>query len=133
MYINDPKAFIEYSNNMDDIYKKIEKYNPNKNRKILIVFDDMIADMLSNIKLNPIVRELFVRGRISNISLLFIIQSYFAVPKNILCSTRYFVLKIPNIGELQQTTFNHSSDTDFQDVMNLYQKMYYKTILFFSY
>ena len=133
MYINDPKAFIEYSNNMDDIYKKIEKYNPNKNRKILIVFDDMIADMLSNIKLNPIVRELFIRGRISNISLLFIIQSYFAVPKNILCSTRYFVLKSQNIGELQQTTFNHSSDTDFQDVMNLYQKMYYKTILFFSY
>ena len=133
MYINDPKAFIEYSNNMDDIYKKIEKYNPNKNRKILIVFDDMIADMLSNIKLNPIVRELFIRGRISNISLLFIIQSYFAVPKNILCSTRYFVMKIPNIGELQQTTFNHSSDTDFQDAMNLYQKMYYKTILFFGY
>ena len=62
-YLNDPKAFIEYSNDMDDIYKNIEEYNPNKKRKILILFDDMIADMLSNKKLNPIVTELFIRGR----------------------------------------------------------------------
>ena len=54
-HFNDSKAFIEYSNGMDDIYKNIEHYNPNKKLKILIVFDDMIADMLSNKKLNPIV------------------------------------------------------------------------------
>ena len=59
-YLNDLKAFTEYSNYMDDIYKNIEEFNPKKKRKILIVFDDMITDMLSNKKLNPIVRELFI-------------------------------------------------------------------------
>ena len=83
----------------------------------------MIADMLSNKKLNPIVTELFIRGRKLNISLVFITQSYFAVPKNIrLNSTHYFVMKIPNKRELQQIAFNHSSDIDFQDFMNLYKK-----------
>ena len=122
-YYNDLKAFIEYSSDMDDIYKNIERCNPNRERKILIVFDDMISDMLSNKKLNPIVTELFIRGRKLNISLVFITQSYFAVPKNIrLNSTHYFVMKIPNKRELQQIAFNHSSDIDFQDFMNLYKK-----------
>ena len=82
-YLNDLKAFIEYTINVDGIYKNIEEYNPNKNQKILTVFDDMIADILSNKKLNPVVTELFIRGRKLNISLVFITQSYFAVPKNI--------------------------------------------------
>ena len=60
-YLNDSKTFIEYSNDMDDIYKNIEDYNPKKKRKIWIVFDNMIADMLSNRKLNSIVTELFIR------------------------------------------------------------------------
>ena len=68
---------------MVDIYKNIEDYNPNKKRKILIGFDDMIADMLSNKKLNTIVTELFIRGRKLNISLVFITQSYFAVSNDI--------------------------------------------------
>ena len=67
--MNDFKAFIEYSNDMDDIYKNIEEYNPNKKRNILIVFDDMIADMPSNEKLNPIATELFIRVRKLSISL----------------------------------------------------------------
>ena len=67
--MNDSKAFIEYLNDMDDFYKNIEEYNPNKAHKILIVFDDMIADMLSNKKRNPIVTELFIRGRKRNILL----------------------------------------------------------------
>ena len=79
-HFNDSKAFIEYLNDMDDVYKNIEKYNPNKKRKTLIVFDDMIADMISNKTLNPIITELFVRGRKLNISLVFITKSYFAVP-----------------------------------------------------
>ena len=66
---------------MDDIYKTIEEYKPNKKRKILIVFESMLDDMLSNKKVNSIVTELFNRGRKLNISLVFIIQSYFAVPK----------------------------------------------------
>ena len=61
---------------MDKIYKNIEEYNPNKKRKILIVLDYVIADMLSNKKLNPIVTELSIRGRKLNISLAFITQSY---------------------------------------------------------
>ena len=69
---NDSKAFIEYSNNMDDIHTNTEEHNPIKKRKSLIIFDDMIAEMLSNKKLNPIVTELFIRGRKLNISLVFI-------------------------------------------------------------
>ena len=116
-HFNDSKAFIEYSNDMDDICKNIEEYNPNEKRKILIVFEDMIPDMLRNKKLNPILIELFVRGRKLNISLVFITQSYFAVSKNIrLNSMHYFVMKIPNKRELQQIAFNHTSDIDFKDL-----------------
>ena len=86
---------------MNDIYKNIEDYNPNKKQKILIVFDDMIAHMLSNKKLNAIVTELYVRGRKLNTSIVFITQSYFAVPKNVrLNSMHYFILKFPNKREL---------------------------------
>ena len=66
---------------MDYIYKNIKEYNPNKKRKLLIVFDGMIADMFNNKKINSIVTELFTRGRKFNISFVFIDQSYFAVPK----------------------------------------------------
>ena len=87
---------------MDDIYKKIEENDPNKKRKILIVFN-MIADMLSNKTFNPVVTELFIRGIKKNISLIFIRQSYFVLPKNIrLNSTHYFVMEISNKRELQQ-------------------------------
>ena len=107
---------------MYDIYKNIEDYNPNKKRKMLIVFDDMIADMLSNKKLNPVVTELFIRGRKRNITLVFITLSYFAVPKIIrINSTHYFVMKIQNKRELQQTAINRSSDIDLQDFMKLYK------------
>ena len=94
-----------------------------RNIKILTVFHNMIADMLSNKKLNPVVIELFIRGKKLNISLVFIKQSYFTVSKNIrLNSTHYFIMKIPNKRELQQIAFNHSSDIDFQDFINLYKK-----------
>ena len=81
-HFNNSEALIEYSNDMDDIYKNIEEYNSYKKRKILIVFDEMIADMLSNKNSNPIVIKYFIRDRNQNISSLFITQSYFAVPKN---------------------------------------------------
>ena len=114
-YLNDLKAFIEYSNDMDDIYKNIKEYNPNRKRKILIVFDDMISDMLSNKKLNSIVTELFIRGRKLNISLIFITKSYFAVLKNNkLNSTHYFVMKFLNKKKFQQIAFNHSLDITFK-------------------
>ena len=97
----DPKAFIEYSNDMCDVYKNIDEYNVAKDRKILIVFDDMIADMIHNKKLNSIVTELLIRGRKLNISLAFITQLYFKVPKNVrLNTTHFFISKIPNKREL---------------------------------
>ena len=107
---------------MDNIYNKnIEEYDPNKKRKTVIVFDDMIADILSNKGLNTIVTELFIRGRKLDISLVFITQTYFVVLKNIrLNSTHYFLIKIPNKIEHQQIAFNHSSDIDFPDFMNIY-------------
>ena len=77
------KSFIEYSNDMNDIYENIEEYNRNKKRKIFIVFDDMITDILNIKKRNPIITELFIRGRKLNISLVFITEFYFAVPKTI--------------------------------------------------
>ena len=96
---NDSKAFIEYSNDMHDVYKNIDKYNPDKENKILIVFDDMIADMINNKKLNSIVTELFIRGRKINISLVFITQSYFKVPKDIRLNTSHFLSQKSPIKE----------------------------------
>ena len=95
---------------MQDLYKNIDKYNSGKKRKILIVSDDMIADMINNKKLNSIVTELFIRGRKLNISLAFITQSCFKVSKDVrLNSTHFFIMKIPNKGELQQIVLNHLS------------------------
>ena len=96
-HLNDPNAFIECYNTMADIYENIDKYNPNRKRKILIVFDDMIADIMSNKKFQAIIKELFIRCRKLNILLLFITQSYFSVPKDArLNSTHYMIMKINN-------------------------------------
>ena len=122
-HFNDPKAFIEYSNDMHDVYKNIDDYNPDKENKILIVFDDMIVDMINNKKLNSIVTELFIRGRKQNISLVFITQSYFKVPKDVrLNTTHFFIMKISNKRELQQISINHSSDINTSGFINIYKK-----------
>ena len=76
-HFNDPKAFMEYSNDMQDVYKNIGDHNPDKKRKLLIIFNDMIADVINKKKLNPIVTELFISGRKLNISIVSITQSYF--------------------------------------------------------
>ena len=108
---------------MQDVHKNIDDYNRRKKRKVLIVFDDMIADMIYNNKLNPIVAELFIGGRKLNISIVFITQSYFKVPKDVrLNSTHFFIMKISNKRELQQIALNHSSDVDFKDFMKIYKK-----------
>ena len=122
-HFDDPKAFIEHSNDIHDVYKNTEDYNPGKKRKVLIIFDDMIADMINNNKLDSIVTELFIRGRKFNIYLVFITQSYFKVPKDVrLNSTHFFIMKIPNKRELQQIALNHSSDIDFKDFMKIFRK-----------
>ena len=114
---------MEYSNDMQDVYKNIEDYNPKKNRKVLIVFDDMIADVINNKTLNPVVTELFIRGRKLNISIVIITQSYFKVPKDVrLNSTHFFIMKIPHKRELQQIALNHLSDIDFQDFIKIFKK-----------
>ena len=96
---------------------------PIKKNKILLVFDDMIADMIHNKKLNSVVTELFIRGRKLNISLVFITQSYFKVPKDVrLNTTNFFISKIPNKRELQKIAINHSSGINTKDFTNIYRK-----------
>ena len=120
-HFDDHKAFIKYSNDIH-VYKNVEDYNQRKKRKVLIIFDDMIADMINNKKLNPIITELFIRGRKLNISIVFITQSYFKVPKDVrLSHTHFFIMKIPNKRELQQIALNHSSDINFKDFMKIYK------------
>ena len=129
---NDPKAFIDYSNDMQDVYKNINYYNPNKENKILIVFDDMIADMIHNKKLNWMVTELFIRGKKLNISLVFLTQSYFKVPNDVSLNTTHFLIsKIPNRTELQQIAINHSSDISTKDFENIYRKCTVEPYSFF--
>ena len=120
---DDSKAFIEYSNDMHDVYKNIDKYNINKKRNILIVFDDMIVDMINNKNLNSIVAELFIRGRKSNISLVFITYSYSKVPKDVRLNTNHFFnVKIPNKRELLQIALNHLSDIRIKDFIKIHKK-----------
>ena len=82
-HLNDSRAFIECSNTMDDVYENIDNYNPNRIKKILTVFDDMIADIMTNKKFQSIIKDLFISCRKPNISLEFITQSYFSVPKDV--------------------------------------------------
>ena len=122
-HFNDLKPFIEYSNDMQDVYKNNDEHNIDKERKILIVFDDMIADMINNKKLNLIVAELFIRGRKLNISLIFITQSYFKVLKDVrLNSTHFFIMKIPNKREFQEIALNHSSHISTKNFIKIYKK-----------
>ena len=122
-HFNDLKPFIEYSNDMQDVYKNNDEHNIDKERKLLIVFDDMIADMINNKKLNSIVAELFIRGRKLNISLIFITQSYFKVLKDVrLNSTHFFIMKIPNKREFQEIALNHSSHISTKNFIKIYKK-----------
>ena len=108
---------------MSNVYRNINYYNPGKQNKILIVFDDMIADMIQNKRLNSIVTKLFIRGRKSNTSLVFITQSYFKVPKDLrLNTTHFFITKGLSKRELQQIVINHSSDISTEDFVHIYKK-----------
>ena len=108
---------------MDDVYEKIDDYNLSRKRKILIVFDDKITDIMSNNKFQAIIKELFIRRRKFNISLVFITQSYFSVPKDVrLNSTHYLIMKINNRKELQNIKINHSAEDDYNDFMRIYRE-----------
>ena len=122
-HLNDAKAFIDCSNAMNDVYENIGLYNSNRNRKVLIVFDDMIADIMTNKKLQSIIKELFIRCRKINISLVFITHSYFSVPKDVrLNSTHNLIMKINNRKELQNIAINHSADIDYKDFIKIYRE-----------
>ena len=122
-HFNDPSAFIEFSSTMDDGYENIDDYNSNRKRKILIVYDDMIADIMTNKTVPPIIKEFFIRCIKLNISPVFIAQSYLSVPKDVrLNSTHYLITKVNNKIELQSIATNHPSDIDCKDFMKFYRE-----------
>ena len=122
-HLNGSNAFTQCSNTMDDVYENIDDYNPIRKRKVLILFDDMISDIMTNKKFQAVVKELLIRCRKLNISLVFITQSYFFVLKDVrLNSTHCLVMKINNRKELQNIVVNHSADIDYQDFMKIYRK-----------
>ena len=118
-HLNNPNAFIECSNMMENI----NDYNLVRKRKTIIVFDDMIADIMTNKRFQAIFKELFIRCRKLNISLVFITQCYSSVPKDVrLNTTHYFIMKINNKRELQNIAINHSADIDYQDFKEIYRE-----------
>ena len=121
-HCNDPNAFIECSNTMDNVYENINDYNPSRKRKILIAFDDMIADITSNKKFQAIIKDFFLRCRKLNISLVFINQSYFPVPKDVSLNSTHLIMKINSKRELQNIATNHSPDIDHNDFVKIYRK-----------
>ena len=122
-HCDNPKAFIEYSKYMQNVYKCIDEYNPGERKKILIVCDYRIGDMISKNKVGPLLKEPFIRERKLSISLVFIRQSYFKVPKGVrLDFTNYFTVKILSKRELQQIAMNHSSDIGLKACMKIHKK-----------
>ena len=115
-HLNNPNAFIECSHKMDDVFKNINDDNPIKKRKKIIVFDEMIPDIMANKKFQAIIKELLIRCRKLNISLVFITQSYFSVPKNTrLNTTHYFIMKINSRIELKNIATDYPADIDYQN------------------
>ena len=121
-HFNDSTAFIEYSNDMDDVFTNINNYNKKRKRKVLIVFDNMIADIMSSTKFQAIIKELFIRCRKLNISIVFITQSYFRMPKDArLNSTHYVIMKIQSRKEFQNIAPENSGDINFKDFLKTYK------------
>ena len=108
---------------MNGVYASIDNYKPNRKRKILIVFDDIIAGIMTNKKFQSVIKKLFIRSRKINISLAFITQSYLSVPKDVrLNSTHYFIRKINNKRELKNIAINHSANIDHKDFIKIYRE-----------
>ena len=107
---------------MDDIYQNIEDYNKKRKRKVLIVFEDMISHVMSDKKAQQVLKELFIRCRKLSISLCFLTQSYFSVPKDVrLNCTHYIIFKLSNKRELQNIAINRPADHDYKDFVNIYR------------
>ena len=111
----------------------IDDYNPSTKRKTLIVFDDMIADIMTNKKIQAILKELFIGCKKVNISLVFITQSYFSVPKDVkLNSTHYLIKRINNRKKLQNIVINHSVDIDYNNFLRIYRECTRETYSFLT-
>ena len=118
--LNNPHAFIEYSNDMNDVLDDINNYNKNRDKKVLIIFDDMIAEIMKSEKFKAIVKELFIRCRKLNIYIVFITQSFFRTPENArLNSTHYILMKIGNKKELKSIAEENSGHLDFKDFLKI--------------
>ena len=131
-HLNDPNAFIEYSNTMDDVYENIHDYNPSRKRKMLIIFDDMIVDIMTNERFQAIIKELFIRCRKLDISLVFITQSYFSVPKDVRLNSAHLIMKINNKRELQNIANNRSAEIDCRDFIKIYRECTREPYSFFT-
>ena len=119
--LNDPHAFIEYSNDMNNVLDDINNYHKNRYKKVLIVFDDMIADIEYNKNFKRIIKELLYRARKINVSIVFITQSYFRVLKDVrLNSTYYILMKIGNKKELKRIAEEKSGHFDYKDFLQIY-------------
>ena len=119
--LNDPHAFIEYLSDMNDVLEDINNYNKKRDKKLLIIFDDMIADIMRSEKFKAIAKELFIRCRKLNISIVFIPQSYFRTPKDArLNSTHYIQMKIGNKKELKSIAEENSGHLGFKDFLKIY-------------
>ena len=119
--LDDPHAFIEYSDDMNDVLDDINNYNKSRDKKVLIVFDDMIADIEYNKKFKRIIKELFYRAGKINVSIVFIMQSYFRALKDArLNSTRYILMKINNKKELKRIAEEKSGHLGYKDFLKIY-------------
>ena len=107
---------------MNDVFTNIDDYNKQRKRRVLIIFDDMIADIMSSKNFKAIIKELFIRCRTLNISIVFITQSYFRTPRDArLKSTHYVIMKIQSKKELQNIAQESSADIDFKDFLKIYK------------
>ena len=121
--LNDLHAIIEYSSDVNDVLEDINDYNKNRDKKVLVIFDDMIADIMRSEKFKAIVKALFIRCRKLNISIVFITQSYFRTPKDArLNSTHYMLMKIGNKKELKSIAEENSGYLDFKDFLKIYNR-----------
>ena len=119
--LNDPHAFIEYSDDMNDVLDDINNYNKNRDKKVLVVFDDMIADIEYNKIFKGIIKELFYRARKINVSIVFITQSYFRALKDArLNSTHYIIMKINNKKELKRIAEEKPGHLDYKNFLKMY-------------
>ena len=120
-HFNDPNAFTQCSNRMNDVYQNIDDYNPSRKRRIFVWWHD--CKHHDKQKFQAIIKELFISRRKVNISLAFVTQSYFSVPKDVgLTSTHYLIMRINNRNELQNIAINHSADIDYNDFVRIYRE-----------